>query len=160
MKNKLLITLVFLTSLLPAGVFAQSLYVGLKSGSVENYTLDTVEKLSFSVSDLIVSLKTGLPVTYGLSTVRKLYFNPTVSIDEPGMISDRKIRIFPNPAHQSVTIANLPAAPGTVYIYRMDGQLVHSVTADSSTLVMDISGLSDGLYLLFINGRTAKFLKQ
>jgi hypothetical protein len=160
MKNKLLITWFLLASLIPAGSYSQNLYVGLKSGSIDNYPLVTVDKLSFSVSDLIVSLNTGTPVSYGLSSVRKLYFNETVSVAEPAILTAKPIRIFPNPAHHSITVENLPDDGGTVRIYRMDGQLMQTSTIGSSTLVQDISGLSDGLYLLFINGRTAKFLKQ
>jgi hypothetical protein len=160
MKNKLLITVFLIGWLTSSSSYSQNLYVGLKSGSIDNYPLGSVDKLSFSISDLIVSLKTGAPVSYGLSSVRKLYFNETVSVAEPALLTAKPLRIYPNPARQSVTIENLPAAPGTVSIYRMDGQLVQTVTVDSSTLVLDISGLSDGLYLLFINGRTAKFLKQ
>ncbi len=160
MNNKFLIFLFLLTWMIASGSNAQNLFVGLKSGSVNNYPLESVDKLSFSVSDLIVSLKTGSPVSYGLSTVQKLYFNETVSVGEPAIISVKPLRIFPNPAHQSITIENLPSGTSTLFIYRMDGQLAQTTPFTSETLKLDISGLSSGLYLLFVNGRTAKFLKQ
>lgn len=159
MNKKLLFFLFLLTWMIASGSFAQNLFVGLKSGSVDNYPLESVDKLSFSTSDLIVSMKTGSPVAYGLSTIQKLYFNEAVSVAEPGLLSAKPLRIFPNPAHQSMTVENLPSG-STLFIYRMDGQLAQTTPATSETLKLDISGLSDGLYLLFVNGRTAKFLKQ
>lgn len=159
-KHSLIIVITLLIWLFPAGTSAQNLYIGMKSGSIENYPLEAVDKLSFSTSDLIVSMKTGSPVAYGLSTIQKLYFNEAVAVAEPGLLSAKPLRIFPNPAHHSMTVENLPSGTSTLFIYRMDGQLAQTTTATSETLKLDISGLYDGLYLLYVNGRTAKFLKQ
>jgi Zn-dependent metalloprotease len=67
------------------------------------------------------------------------------------------LEIFPNPAHQLVTISQLPAGKNiTLKLADMTGKLIQSYqTNGAETLPINISSLAPGLYLLQAEGYTA-----
>lgn len=62
--------------------------------------------------------------------------------------SAKKIKVFPNPAKDIINIVN--ADNSDIYIYNITGQQVYSQIPSGNEEVVDLSGLSDGLYLIKI----------
>jgi hypothetical protein len=139
---------------------AQKLIIRFIDGSDTNVSLNTVQKLAFSVSDLIMMYKSGSSGSYGLSTIRKLYFDSNISIDENSLLISKALNVFPNPAENSITVQGIPDEADRVNIYKIDGQRVLTEAVSLNKAIIDISRLQPGLYLVNALSRTTKFIKQ
>ena len=61
------------------------------------------------------------------------------------------INIYPNPAYNFIKIelnSNSLSSPNTIELFRLDGQLVKKVSIEDTTIEIDISDLTPGIYLL------------
>lgn len=139
---------------------AQSLIIKQYDGTENTEPLSSVRNLSFSGSDLMLTFTSGSSDIYGLSTIRKIYFDTNISVNENDELSNKGLHIFPNPAENSITVHGIANEVAIVNIYRTDGSLVISQAVFSEVQTLDISQLSSGLYLITMNGQSAKFIKR
>lgn len=124
-------------------------------GQEQSYQLSEECQLFFENGErLIIEDGTGTPVTYQLSEIRKLVCSEVASTDE-SLVS--KLQILPNPLHNYFVVKNLTGTYNG-QIYTLDGQLVKTFEATEGMMV-DISELAKGMYLLHINGQTLKMIK-
>ena len=124
-------------------------------GQEQSYQLSEECQLFFENGErLIIDDGTGTPVTYQLSEIRKLVCSEVASTDE-SLVS--KLQILPNPLHNYFVVKNLTGTYNG-QIYTLDGQLVKTFEATEGMMV-DISELAKGMYLLHINGQTLKMIK-
>ncbi len=160
MKNKLLI-LTLLLGLLAGGqdLNAQSLVVRLNDGTENIELLGNIQKLTFTVNDLLLELKSGPTDVYGLPTIKKLYFDTGTGTPENIVSGSDVLTIFPNPAGNTITIGNFGKLKGILSIYRSDGALMLQQEIFSEMETLDVSGFQSGLYFIQANGRTAKFIR-
>jgi len=68
-----------------------------------------------------------------------------ISIDDP---VQNTISVYPNPANDYVRITS--ENQGTVTIYNVTGQVVHTCAHVNTETVLDVSGLTQGMYILNI----------
>jgi hypothetical protein len=98
----------------------------------------------------------------GTNTYCKSVSTSGVGINE--MQGFEQVNIFPNPARQSLTIENI--APGIgIAVYNTTGQCVVQTTAPGDKAVIDVSNLSNGIYIVRLTGKDgrqgiSKFVKQ
>lgn len=138
---------------------AQSLVIRHTDGTETSEMLNTVQKVTFSVNELLLSFKTGTTDVYGLPTIQKLYFDTETSIDETTPASGSQLSIYPNPANNSITVLNIPKGTNTLFLYRSDGVLMMRQTVSNDSETIDISSLQSGLYFLTTAGNSVKFIK-
>lgn len=108
------------------------------------------------------------PVTFTLDQAGTYYFhcatNPSNSniwgsivVQEPGVGLEESektnIGVYPNPAYDFITIRNFDAEAS---IYDSTGKLILNVT----TPIVEISNLSNGLYILESQGVKTQFIKK
>jgi len=73
------------------------------------------------------------------------------------MISD--VNLYPNPAKNQIVLSTAKQEDCTIQIYNFQGQRVHSERwMASSEYIIDIKGLSSGIY--FVNIQTATELQS
>ncbi|NTW25071.1 MAG: T9SS type A sorting domain-containing protein [Lentimicrobium sp.] len=160
MKQKLLLlTLLLVFRAAFPELKAQSLVIRHTDGTENAELLNTVQKVTFSVNELLLSFKTGTTDVYGLSTIQKLYFDNETSIDETAPASGSKLSIYPNPANSTITVLNIPKGTSTIFLYRSDGELLMQQTVSNDSETIDISSLQSGLYFLTTAGNSVKFIK-
>jgi hypothetical protein len=64
-----------------------------------------------------------------------------------------EVSIWPNPSSGEFTVkASNGVISGTVYVYDINGRLVHEKKADGSSVIIDLSGDAPGVYLLKMDG--------
>ncbi len=63
--------------------------------------------------------------------------------------SKNKIKIFPNPAKDNLTITN--AENSNLFIYTLKGELVYGASCDNMNHIIDVDNFIPGLYLIKIN---------
>jgi hypothetical protein len=139
---------------------AQGMIVKMMDGAENHVTLNTIEKLNFSESDMVVVYKSGSNTNYDLSNIRKLYFDASISVHEINALNNQALLVYPNPAGNSISVKGIPEKAGMISIYQMDGQTVMTEVVTSTEAIIDITRLPGGLYLLNALGRTTKFIKQ
>ena len=105
--------------------------------------------------------------TFTTSTASKSSANPAISgtADITAIAAD--IKFYPNPVNSILYIQGLNSnveqdnAMIQAYIYNMSGGVVKVVKINTSDLAqIDVSNLPNGTYLLKIEGKTFKFIKQ
>lgn len=71
------------------------------------------------------------------------------------------IKLYPNPAGNTISVEVDTYQPGDMlYITDITGKEVFSLPVTTSIMHTDIGGLSNGVYMLRINGTTHRFIKQ
>ena len=151
-----------LIALLAGNVFlanAQStnvtLVVTTTDGVEQSYQLTEESQLYFENGErLVIEDGAGTTQTFQLANIQKLVCTEVTGIGE-STASD--LQLIPNPARDSFIIKNLQGST-QARIYSLDGRLMKSFEATEGMMV-DISGLAKGMYLLHIDGQTLKMMK-
>jgi len=159
MKQKSLLTLIFLV-MFGIAVKAQTDLILKFTNSAENKTaLSSVNKITFSQGNLLLSHGSGITDSFSLLSVDKLYFSPTILGVDNVFATENSLAAYPNPATNSICLKNAPEDTLSVAIYRLDGRVLISVQLLSSTQSIDVSQFPSGIYVLKVNNQTLKFAK-
>lgn len=95
-------------------------------------------------------------ITWGFDIGWKLSGSDNVSVDEMNSVV---ARVYPNPAQDIVSI-DLPAKESIVNVYSLHGALLFSKHTDTSTLQINVSDWTSGMYIVeIISGNTTNRLK-
>jgi hypothetical protein len=132
-----------------------TLVVTNTNGSEQTYQLTEESQLHFENGErLVIENANGSNVTLQLSDIRKIVCSEMVGTEENAA---SKLHILPNPSHNQVILKNL-SGNCQGHIYTLDGRMVKAFEA-SEGMMLDISDLSEGMYLLNIDGQTLKLMK-
>jgi PKD repeat protein len=84
------------------------------------------------------------------------WIDPFDVVNSVGELDDTGISVFPNPAHDQLTITGLPTR-ATLQLFSPDGRLVRSAQPSSDTHRLPVQDLATGTYLLVMqaNGERA-----
>jgi hypothetical protein len=94
--------------------------------------------------------KTFIQATLASLATLAIPFDSTVGIrPRPGKISE--IRVFPNPAHEFVSVSNVYGKTMQVLISGVSGQTISEVKVKGQASI-DISGLASGIYIIRCTG--------
>ena len=74
-------------------------------------------------------------------------------------VADNTFKVYPNPTTGPVTITGLTVGT-TIKVYAITGALAATYTADAEKMIIDLSSLPAGIYLLNANARTIKVVKK
>lgn len=132
-----------------------TLVVTNTNGTEQTYQLTEESQLHFENGErLVIENASGTNFTLQLSDIRKIVCAEMTGTEENAV---SKLQIFPNPSHNQVFIKNL-SGNSQGRIYTLDGRIVKAFEA-SEGMMLDISDLSEGMYLLNIDGQTLKLMK-
>jgi hypothetical protein len=163
MKQRFLLTIFLLIAGMGISmVKAQSLAIKMKDGTEQTIGLNSLEKVTFSTSNLQINLTTGKTESYNLSKIRKINFEsiPTGVEDINVNGSSQKLSFYPNPVESLIYFRNISTDNSLIKIYRMDGAKVLQSRVSSDNNSLDVSGLDKGFYILTVNNQVSKFIKQ
>ena len=132
-----------------------NLIVTTIDGSEQTFQLDETSQLYFQNGEiLVIDDGTDNTVTFELANIRKLVCSEVTGTAED---YESQLQILPNPTRNSFIIRNLTET-SPARIYSLDGRLVKAFQASEGSMV-DMSELSQGMYLIHINGQTLKLMK-
>ncbi len=146
---------------------AQTLYVNQSSGTQTDYSLNNIQKITFSSNTLTVTKADNSSEDYSLDALQYLSFtdymgNTTTEVEA---ISKETIsmKLYPNPVGSELNI-KLPEA-GTVKILSLDGKILLMQQVNTAGITtLNVDQLKIGIYVcLYSNGKetkTLKFIKQ
>lgn len=162
-RNLLLIPLLGLG----IGAMAQTkLVVASRNATETSYDLGTVRAMYFVKDSVKVKTSTVTPSTYAFSTVRKVYFKPGIvtGVSETfTQVNETFAWLWPNPAESEIMFG-LRESEAQVSIYDQTGRLVLTQPINALQMSLDISQLSQGLYVAKVatanQSQTISFLKK
>lgn len=93
---------------------------------------------------------------YGQTEDYAIEISSTLSITDANL---NNIAIYPNPTSNIINIKGL-TVDANVEVFSITGQLLMSDIVQSTNAKMDVSSLSNGIYMLNINNHIVKFVKQ
>jgi len=153
--------LILLLLAIAAGGQAQSLLLKTKDGTTISKQLGTVKRITFSNTNLLVNYLSGPVETYSIGNISKLSFKmPPTGINPLELAASATMKIYPNPASETIYIQNAPETDYTASVYQMNGVLMFSSIKDSGSRSVDVSFLPAGFYILKINEQAFKFIKR
>lgn len=157
MKKKLILLSLFATLFLSSQ--AQQIFIETTSGETFSELISQIDEMSFPNNNIEI-LKTDETTTvFNLLQIKKMYFNTITAVEEIST-SQTSIALYPNPANDYISVRNVSDTKTDYSIYSIYGSMVLQSTINSSTAIIDISSLSNGIYFLNISGQTIKFIKQ
>jgi hypothetical protein len=80
------------------------------------------------------------------------YYSPYTDIVKIQQYSNQLITVYPNPAISNVTLLNNGTNSLIVYIYDTNGRLLSNNKIAVGPNTINVSGLSKGIYIIYING--------
>lgn len=132
-----------------------TLIVTKTNGEEQTYRLTGESQLYFENGEtLVIDEGNGILQTYPLAQIRKIECAEVTGTSDD---TSSGLQLFPNPSRNSFTIMGLRDTH-LAHIYAIDGRLVKSFEATEGMMI-DISELAEGMYLLHINGQTLKLMK-
>jgi hypothetical protein len=109
MLSKLL--LIIATIFLSVSVYAQNIYFKFKDGSSATYTVDEIQKFTFTGNEMVLLKKDGTTVSWNASSIENYRYDVTTPVSELELINNAEVKIYPNPFKGAVHIRyELPTA--------------------------------------------------
>jgi hypothetical protein len=121
----------------------------------------TIGKLADIDPALIVTPPAGLEAGYVPIAIRQ-EITEVNSTNRNAFDKFPAIEVYPNPASHSLNILlqTVPGSDTKLQLMDITGKIIQTVKLYRTSEVLDISSLSDGLYILnFTNGVYSKFIK-
>jgi len=141
-----------------ANCWAQNIVVREKSGLESPTELLSLRKITFRDQEFILNYWTGLTETYPISDINTIFFTGTgnsLSTPASGTLS-----LYPNPVTHSIYLKNIPLGENRVSIFRIDGTQMMQFLLMPGENSVAVDHLQSGLYILSLNQKTFKFIKQ
>jgi len=166
--KRLILSAVLLLGLGLTGLQAQTMYVKESSGTQTAYTLNNIQKMSFSSGNLTITKTDNSSGVYALSDLRYLNFSDiSTDLQEDLSVQNQMFKVFPNPIGDilSIDLTGMPATEGTLSILNFEGKtLLSRQVNNEGVLSLDIRSLPTGIYLCRYNNatviKTVKIIKQ
>lgn len=131
------------------------LIVTTNDGTEQTFQLSHEGQLYFEDGErLVIEDGTGSVTTFQLGTIRKLVCTEITGVNESNA---SELLLTPNPTRDHFLVSNLKNSC-EARIYALDGRLMKTFMATEG-MVVDISNMSSGMYLLHIDGQTLKMMK-
>lgn len=155
LKWKWLVPLLLFSAIVTA---SQQLTVEKLDGSEQKFALSLIGKITFNNG--VMYLYDHNNVLLGNSNVSQIgriviNQNDETAIDAVGS----GIRVFADPAQQQIVVLGLPENQ-MLRIFDMNGRVIRTVQSQSAQTLIDVSGLTNGTYLLQMGAQIVKFVKQ
>jgi hypothetical protein len=163
----LIISVLILLGLGKIKIQAQSIYVNEKGGAQFSFSINNIEKISFSTGNIIIDETGGNTDIYSLENLRHLSFFDFVGITEVEQ-QTTGINLFPNPVKDELTIQLYRGSRsnGMIEVHSLDGLVIlkQPINYSDNVYQLNTSNFTKGLYICHINCgteiTTMKFIKH
>jgi hypothetical protein len=150
------------------GLQAQTMYVKESNGTPTAYSLNNIQKMSFSSGNLIVAKTDNNSNVYALSDLMNLKFPGIITALNVHLpVQNQNLSVYPNPVGDilNINLAEMSEAEGTLSILNFEGKtMVTQQVSNENVLSLNISRLPTGIYLCRYSNaseiRTVKIIKQ
>lgn len=120
--------------------------------------LNNINHFTANTSTTVFNFSSGTENTFNTNEISKITFSQWAS-SIPETAREQALSIYPNPAKNVINI-NIPDNRNTLRIYTITGSLLITKELQSTVNTIDISGLTDGVYIMKCGNNVLKFSKQ
>ena len=114
----------------------------------------TLQRINFDGDKAVVNFSDGTSTSYNMDLVEVVFKNQGTAMEETG------IRLLSTLVHNELIVEG-GTMDELVQVYDMHGRLyLQTTTLPQEALHMDVSNLSQGMYVLRIGGEAIRFIKQ
>jgi len=158
MKFKLI--LIILVGISSMQIQSQTISLDLNKwdGTNKSIALNTLQKITFSGSNLVLNYQTGNTESIATSDISKLVFSSPTGFNDILMASNQ-LCVFPNPSTDYIRLKNLPEGEITITIYSISGTELLNSKLSNANQQIDVRQLKKGIYLVKLNANVLKFIK-
>jgi len=139
--------------------FSQGMIIETNSGEQIIEKLAGLETLSFPNPFMVVSRDDNSTHSYNLLSVSKIYFDPTIGVSVGNDLSN-EFTVYPNPTSELLYIGNYSPETYSYKIFSLDGKEKGAAESGTPGEAIDVGHLENGMYILMIDGKAVKFIKQ
>jgi hypothetical protein len=160
MKNKSLVMLFILLIVNSITVLTAqntSLEIRKTDNSELKASLSSIQKISFSGSDIVINYTSGNADQIALNQINKIIFG-TISGLNNMYLSQNDITVFPNPATDFISLKNVTTNQKLI-IYSVSGLEIMTHKINVLDEKIDINQLKQGIYIIRVDNRAIKFTK-
>jgi hypothetical protein len=166
---KQLYCILLLSILSTAALQAQNLYIKFNSGALINYGLSTVDRITFSATDMQVHISGSSIQSYGMDSISYYnYKSSTTGVETVNAASTKQLKLFPNPTSGKVQIdfRLAEAAEVQILLYSLSGQQLfvknEYASAGTQQISLDLkaAGIESGIYFLELRNNKERFINK
>ena len=148
---------------------AQDLYIQFNSGISVNYSLSTVDRITFSATDMQVHLSSSSMQSYGMDSISYYNYQPTTTgVETANAASTKQLKLFPNPTNGKVQLNFIleEASEVQIMLYSLSGQRLliknQSASAGVQNLTLDLkaAGIKSGVYFVELRSKKDRFINK
>ena len=148
---------------------AQDLYIQFNSGISVNYGLSTVDRITFSTTDMQVHISGSSIQSYGMDSISYYNYQPTMTgVVTANAASTKQLKLFPNPTSGKVQLdfSLSEATEVQILLYSLSGQQLlvkyESAAAGAQQLSLDLkaAGIESGVYFLELRSNKERFINK
>lgn len=152
-KLFILFTLLLAAFSVQAQQVPPSMGINLKSGSGESFSLDYIQKLTFSGGNLVVTMKEGRENggSFALSDISYVEFYAVGSVDRATVPAD--IFVW-SPVTSELTVRCPAGTP--IHIYTASGRRQLTAIQSITQSPISLATLPSGIYIVEAGGKTTK----
>ncbi|MCB0688499.1 MAG: T9SS type A sorting domain-containing protein [Saprospiraceae bacterium] len=138
---------------------AQSLKIESTDGETTTLDLAATKNIVFENNNLVISGNTCGKKYFNIFFNQKLSFREsTTAVND--VVEAKILTVYPNPAISFINVDRSKEEVTDAVIYNTTGQAIITQQLNNKHGKIDISMLTDGIYLLKVDQQTIKFLKQ
>ena len=162
---KQLYCILLLSMLSTAALQAQDLYIKFNSGASVNYGLSTVDRITFSTTDMQVHISGSSMQSYGMDSIFYYNYQPTTTgVETANAAGTKQLKLFPNPTSGKVQLDFSLEEAAEVQILSGQQLLVknESAVAGAQILSLDLkaAGIQSGVYFLELRSNKERFINK
>ena len=139
-------------------VMSQTMVVYKTDGTQQNIDLTSLRSFMLPESSLMLQYSNSTTSDILLSEVKKIVFDSATGADQSSVAD--VVSVSPNPAVDRLVVSGLSVLPTEMSIFSVDGILKLKKVLSSQSAAINVSGLSEGVYLLRVGNVVKKFVKQ
>ena len=148
---------------------AQDLYIQFNSGISVNYGLSTVDRITFSTTDMQVYISGSSMQSYGMDSIAYYNYQPTMTgVESANAASTKQLKLFPNPTSGKVQLNFIleEASEVQIMLYSLSGQrlLIKNQSASAGvqnlTLNLKAAGIESGIYFVELRSKKDRFINK
>ena len=148
---------------------AQDLYIQFNSGISVNYGLSTVNRITFSATDMQVHISGSSMQSYGMDSILYYNYQPTMTgVKSTNAASTKQLKLFPNPTSGNVQLNFILEKVSEVQItlYSLSGQqflgkkISASAGVQNLTLDLKAAGIDLAVYFLELRSSKERFINR
>jgi len=138
---------------------SQNLSLNIKNSdnSEKSIQLSLLKKITFSGTNLVLNYQSGSFENTHISLIQNLTFSSFTEVRN--VIEDtNSIAVYPNPSSNFIFFKNLPEGSFNITVCSMNGMKMMNVFPVNNRI--DISRLTNGIYLIKVNNQILKLSKR